>query len=54
MNNDTVPYSFELLSCSIRVSEDIKGIQASNKEVKSSQYAEDTTSFYKDEISLSC
>lgn len=42
----------ELLSNSIRARNDIKGIQVGNREIKLSQYADDTTSFCKDESSL--
>ena len=42
----------ELLSCSIRASDHIKGIQVLNKEIKFSQYADDTISFCKDKESL--
>ena len=42
----------ELLSCSIRANDHIKGIRVSNKEIKLSQYADDTTSFCKDIESL--
>ena len=42
----------ELLSCSIRASDHIKRIRVLNKEIKLSQYADDTTSFCKDEVSL--
>lgn len=42
----------ELLSCSIRADEHIKGIRVLNKEIKLSQYADDTTSFCKDKESL--
>ena len=42
----------ELLSCSVRANDHIKGIRVSNKEIKLSQYADDTTSFCKDIESL--
>ena len=42
----------EALSSAIRSRSDIKGIQVGNKEVKLSQYADDTTTFCKDEFSL--
>ena len=42
----------ELLSCSIRASDHIKGIRVLNEEIKLSQYADDTTSFCKDKESL--
>ena len=42
----------ELLSCSVRANDHIKGIRVSNKEIKLSQYADDTTSFCKDIQSL--
>ena len=42
----------EILSCSIRASDHIKGIRDLNKEKKLSQYADDTTSFCKDKESL--
>ena len=42
----------EILSTSIRASNDIEGIQVRNKEIKLSQYADDTTAFCKDEFSL--
>ena len=42
----------ELLSCSINASTDIVGIKVANKEIKLSQYADDTTTFCKDELSL--
>ena len=44
--------SVELLSISIRSSDVIRGIQVSNKEIKSSQYADDTTVFCRDRHSL--
>ena len=42
----------ETLSARIRSCKEIKGIQAANREIKSSQYADDTTTFCKDELSL--
>ena len=42
----------ELLSISIRSSDVIRGIQVSNKEIKLSQYADDTTVFCRDSYSL--
>ena len=42
----------ELLSSSIRASDHIKGIRVLNKELKLSQYADDTTSFCKEKLSL--
>ena len=42
----------EALSSAIRSRSDITGIQVGNKEVKLSQYADDTTTFCKDEFSL--
>ena len=42
----------ELLSCSIRANDHINGIRVLNKEIKLSQYADDTTSFCKDQESL--
>ena len=42
----------ELLSCSVRANDHIKGIRVSNKEIKLSQYADDTTAFCKDIESL--
>ena len=42
----------ELLSSSIRASDHIKGIRVLNKELKLSQYADDTTSFCRDKVSL--
>ena len=42
----------ELLSFSINASTDIVGIKVANKEIKLSQYADDTTTFCKDELSL--
>ena len=42
----------ELLSCSINDSTDIVGIKVANKEIKLSQYADDITTFCKDELSL--
>ena len=42
----------ELLSCSINASTDIVAIKVANKEIKLSQYADDTTTFCKDELSL--
>lgn len=42
----------ELLSCSIRASDHVKGIRVLNKEIKLSQYAHDTTSFCKDKESI--
>ena len=42
----------ELLSFSIRANDHIKGIRVSNKEIKLSQYADDTTSFCKEIESL--
>ena len=42
----------ELLSSSIRANDHINGIRVLNKEIKLSQYADDTTSFCKDQESL--
>ena len=42
----------EILSVAIRASGDIKGIQIANREIKLSQYADDTTVFCKDIFSL--
>ena len=42
----------EILSIAIRASRDIKGIQIANREIKLSQYADDTTVFCKDIFSL--
>ena len=42
----------ELLSCSIRANDHIKGIRVLNKEIKLSQDVDDTTSFCKDKESL--
>ena len=42
----------EALSCAIRSRSDIRGILVANKEIKLSQYADDTTAFCKDEASL--
>ena len=42
----------EILSTSIRASKDVEGIQVRNEEIKLSQYADDTTAFCKDELSL--
>ena len=42
----------ELLSCSIRASDHIKGIRVLNKEIKLSQYADDTTFFCKNKVSF--
>ena len=42
----------EVLSCAIRSRSDIRGILVANKEIKLSQYADDTTAFCKDEASL--
>ena len=42
----------EALSSAIRSRSDITGIQVGNKEVKLYQYADDTTTFCKDEFSL--
>ena len=42
----------EILSIAIRASRDIKGIQIADREIKLSQYADDTTVFCKDIFSL--
>ena len=42
----------ETLSACIRSCKEIKGIQVANREIKLSQYADDTTTFCKDELSL--
>ena len=42
----------EILSIAIRASRDIKGIQIANREIKLSQYADDTTVFCRDIFSL--
>ena len=42
----------EILSVATRASGDIKGIQIANREIKLSQYADDTTVFCKDIFSL--
>ena len=42
----------EILSIAIRASRDIKGIQIANREIKLSQYADDTTVFCKDIFSF--
>ena len=42
----------EILSIAIRASRDIKGIQIANREIKLSQYADDTTVFCRDTFSL--
>ena len=41
-------FAIEILSIAIRASRDIKGIQRANREIKLSQYADDTTVFCKD------
>ena len=41
-----------LLNIAIRASRDIKGVQIANREIKLSQYADDTTVFCKDLFSL--
>ena len=51
-----LPYLFilavETLSCKIRDSENVQGIQIDNCEIKLTQYADDTTCFVKDKTSL--
>ena len=42
----------EMLSVAIRASDDIKGIQIANREIKLSQYVDDTTVLCKDIFSL--
>ena len=42
----------ETLSACIRSCKEIKGIQVANREIKLSQYADDTTTFCEDELSL--
>ena len=42
----------ETLSACIRSCKEIKGIQVANREIKLSQYADDNTTFCKDELSL--
>ena len=42
----------ETLSACIRSCKEIKGIQVANRKIKLSQYANDTTTFCKDELSL--
>ena len=42
----------ELLSCAIRSDNKIEGIKVNGEEIKLSQYADDTTSFIKDQSSL--
>ena len=42
----------ELLSCAIKARPDITGIKVANKEVKLTQYVDDTTAFCKDKFSL--
>ena len=42
----------EILSIAIRASREIKGIQIANREIKLSQYADDTTVFCRDIFSL--
>ena len=42
----------EVLSCAIRSDKLIEGIQVNGKEIKLTQYADDTTTFLKDGTSL--
>ena len=42
----------EILSCAIRSEKLIRGIQGKGKELKLTQYADDTTTFVKDDASL--
>ena len=42
----------EILSIAIRASRDVRGIQLANREIKLSQYADDTTVFCKDIFTL--
>ena len=42
----------ETVSACIRSCKEIKGIQVANREIKLSQFADDTTTFCKDELSL--